>query len=158
MDFPLSDLLDPQRCYDFLVPLLQPEGLRCPRGCRFEDAYVHKRDCAPVLDYRCRACGHCFNTFTGTVLQGTKLSVVQIVQLLRGIALGTATAQLAREMETDRRWLLVRRHQLQSLACQARSKTPWPDRVVEADEMYQNAGGKRAVARQPRRSATTSWQ
>lgn len=158
MDFPLNDLLDPQSCYDFLVPLLQPNGLCCPRGHSLSEAYVHKRDQAPVLDYRCKTCGRCFNAFRGTIWQGTKLSVVQIVQLLRGIALGTPTAQLARELETDRRWLLVRRHQMQSLACQSRSKTALPDGVVESDEMYQNAGEKREMARQPGRSSTTACQ
>ena len=104
--------------------------------------YIHKRDRAPILDYRCKGCGRCFNIFTETVLQGTKYNAVHIVQLLRGIAQGVSTARLAREMGVDRKWLLVRRHQLQQLAAQARSKAPLEDEVTEADEMYQNAGGK----------------
>jgi hypothetical protein len=30
MDFPLTDLMDDQTCYDFLVTLLHPNGLACP--------------------------------------------------------------------------------------------------------------------------------
>lgn len=146
MDFPLEELLDPQRCYDFMLPLLHPDGLRCPNGHPLAECYVYKRGRAPVLDYRCKTCGRCFNLFTGTLLQATKYTVVHIVQLLRGIAQGVPTAQLAREMGVDRKWLLVRRHQLQELARQALSRDPLPDCVVEADEMYQNAGEKGRAA------------
>jgi len=146
MDFPLGDLLDPERCYDFLLSVLHPHGLGCPNGHALEEAFIHKRDRTPILDYRCRTCGRCFNLFTGTVLQGTHYNEVQIVQLLHGIAEGKPTAQLAREMGVDRKWLLIRRHQLQSLGSQARSQEPLPDPVVEVDEMYQNAGEKRRTA------------
>ena len=146
LDFPLNDLLDPQACYDFLVPLFHPGGLRCPHGHVLADCYVHERHRAPIAHYRCKSCGRCFNLFTGTVLQGTKYNVVQIVQLLRGIAQGVPTARLAREMGVDRKWLLVRRHQLQDLLAQARPQSPLPDHTVEADELYQNAGEKRRTA------------
>jgi hypothetical protein len=32
MIFPISELLDEQRCYDFLLRVLHPEGLHCPSG------------------------------------------------------------------------------------------------------------------------------
>jgi len=146
MDFPLGDLLDPERCYDFLLSVLHPHGLGCPNGHALEEAFIHKRDRTPILDYRCRTCGRCFNLFTGTVLQGAKYNAVQMVQLLHGIAEGKPTAQLAREMGVDRKGLLIRRHQLQALGSQARSQEPLPDGVVEVDEMYQNAGEKRRTA------------
>lgn len=146
MDFPLEPLLDPQSCYDFLLDLLHPHGLGCPRGHPLADCYVHERHRAPILHYRCKSCGRCFNLFTDTVLQATKYNAVQIVQLLRGIAQGVSTAQLAREIGVDRKWLLVRRHQLQNHALRARNQAPLDDRVVEADEMYQNAGEKRRAA------------
>jgi len=158
MDFPLGDLLDPQRCYDFLVSVLHPSGLGCPNGHPLEEAFVHKRDRAPILDYRCKTCGRCFNVFTGTVLQGIKYNEVQVVQLLHGIAEGKPTAQLAREMGVDRKGLLIRRHQLQALASQARSHTPLPDAVVEVDEMYQNAGEKRGKARRSGGSSSSPGQ
>ena len=150
MDFPLGDLLDPQRCYDFLASVLHPHDFGCPNGHPLDDAFVHKRDRAPILDYRCKTCGRCFNILTGTVLQGTKYNEVQVIQLLHGIADGKPTAQLAREMGVDRKWLLIRRHQLQFLASAARPKRPLADAVVEVDEMYQNAGEKRRMASRSR--------
>ena len=146
MDFPLGDLLDPERGYDFLLFVLHPHGFGCPQGHALEEAFVHQRDRAPILDYRCRTCGRCFNLFTGTVLQGTQYNEVQRVQLRHGIAEGKPTAQRAREMGVDRKWLLIRRHQLQSLGSQARSQEPLPDAVVEVDERYQQAGEKRRTA------------
>ena len=77
MDFPLRDLLDPERCYDFLLSVLHSHGFGCPQGHAREKAFIHKRDRAPILDYRCRTCGRCFNLFTGTVMQGTKYNEVQ---------------------------------------------------------------------------------
>jgi transposase-like protein len=152
MYFPLRDLLDPPACYQFLTDVLHPKGLACPNGHRLERCRVYRRHRAPVLDYRCRACGRCFNLFTGTVLRGTHYTPVQLVQLLRGITNGTPTARLAREMGVDRKWLLDRRHQLQALAERARRQR-LPDQVTESDEMYQNAGEKRPQACRPRRPA-----
>ena len=94
MDFPLLDLLDDEACYDFLVDSLHPKGLRCPR-CRGRRYVVHRAHRHPVLDYRC-GCGRVFNAFTGTALQGTQRSPAHLVLLLRGIAQGVPTAQLAR--------------------------------------------------------------
>ena len=158
MDFPLTDLLDRERCYDFLFSVLHPHGIGCPNGHPLEEAFIHKRDRAPILDYRCKTCGRCFNLLTGTVWQGTHYNEVQIVQLLHGIADGKPTAQLAREMGVDRKWLLIRRHQLQSFGSQARFQEPLPDPVVEVDEMYQNAGEKRGSASRSGRSASSKGQ
>lgn len=158
MDFPLNGLLDSRRCYEFLLPLLHPKDFHCPNGHPLTEAYIHKRDRDPLVDYCCKTCGRFFNAFSGTILSGTKLRPVQIVQLLRGIAQGTPTAQLARELETDRRWLLVRRHQLQALAEKARNRKPLADQTVEADELYQNAGEKRRTALGAHRSASAARQ
>ena len=71
MDFPLTDLMDQDACYRKIVGLLHPGGLTCP-VCRSSDRLrVHRRHRAPVLDYRCTACGRVFNAFTGTDLDGT---------------------------------------------------------------------------------------
>ena len=158
MDFPLGDLLDPERCYDFLLSLVHPHGLGCPNGHSLDEAFIHKCDRTPILDYRGKTCGRCFNLFRGTVLQGTHYNEVQIVQLLHGIAEGKPTAQLAREMGVDRKGLLVRRHPLQALASQARSPKPLPDAVVEVDEMDQNAGEKRRKAFRSGGSSSSTGQ
>src|SRR5262249_4875333 len=62
--------------------------------------------------------------------------------ILRGIAQGVSTAQLARELDCDRSHLLTLRHRLQDLAFRLRDGLPLDDPVVEADELYQNAGEK----------------
>jgi transposase-like protein len=143
IDFSLIELLDQNKCYDFLVEILHPDGLRCPNGHGLEETHIHRHDRAPILLYRCDVCGRFFNAFTETTLQGTRYSVVQIVQLLQGIVKGESTARLAREMKVSRRWLMDWRHKLQAFVEQIQPTGPLPDTVVEADEMYQNAGEKK---------------
>lgn len=158
MDFPLGTLLDPCRCYEFLIRVLHPRGLRCPNGHTLKHAYVHKRDRAPILDYRCKTCGRCFNAFTGTVFQGTKHNAVAVVQILRGVWQGVTTSQLSREMGCSYKWLLEWRHKLQALASDHRVGRLWSDTAVEADEMYQNSGEKRRPAPRPGRPPASARQ
>lgn len=159
MDFPILDLMDADACHRFLVHTLHPGGLRCPT-CRREDALaIHDRHRPPVFDYRCRRCGAVFNAYTGTPLQKTHRTPAQLVLILRGIWQGTPTAQLARELNCDRKHLLTLRHKLQGLAERAASQTgPVAGLQTEADEMFQNAGEKRPSAPRPRRPATTAGQ
>lgn len=157
MEFPLHELMDEQACYDKLVQVLHPEGLVCPR-CRCCDETVHRARRAPVLDYRCKACGRVFNAFTGTILQGTHKPPSQIMLILRGVAQGVSTRQLAREMGLSRWHLLELRHKLQANAAAGRDRTQLPDAVTEADEMYQNAGEKRHSAPRSRRSAPSTCE
>jgi transposase-like protein len=52
--------MDQDDCYHKLVSLLHPGGLSCP-ACRSSDRHhIHRRHRAPVLDYRCAACGRVF--------------------------------------------------------------------------------------------------
>ncbi len=85
-----------------------------------------------------------FNLFTGTVWSGTHYDCKTIVLVLRGIAQGTPTLHLAEELNLDYSTLLDRRHRLQEQAL-CGERVGLPDREVEADEMYQNAGGKVSV-------------
>jgi transposase-like protein len=151
MDFPIAGLLDQDACYAKLVGWLHPDGLACPQCGARHGLTVHRRHRAPVLDYRCTACRRVFNAFTGTALQGTRRRPADLVLILRGFAQGVPTAQLARELECDRKELLALRHRLQHLAWRFRDKSRLGDPVVEADEMYQNAGEKRRAAHRPGR-------
>ena len=54
--------------------------------------------------------------------------------VLRGIAQGVPTLQLAEELDLDYSALLGRRHQIQKQALEG-GRTGLPDQVVEADEM-----------------------
>jgi transposase-like protein len=117
---------------------------------------VHRRARAPVLDYRCGHCRRVFNAFTGTALHGIRRRPSALVLIVRGIAQGVPTAQLARELECDRSELLNLRHRLQDLAFRNRDRMPLDDTIVEADETYQNARGKRRAASRSRGPATAA--
>src|SRR4051812_24676862 len=149
MDFPITDLMDEQACYDRLVQWLHPEGFACPRCHAADRMVVHRRGRDPVLDFRCGHCGRVFNAFTGTSLHGAKRRPAELVLILRGFAQGVPTAQLARELECDRSELLKFRHRVQDAASRGRDRTPLGDASTEADEAYQNSGEKGVVHDDP---------
>ncbi len=158
MDFSLSDYLDEGACYTKLVALLHPDGLACPRCGERQHLGVHRCHRAPLVDFQCGGCGRVFNAFTGTSLQGTHRRPSQLLMILRGVAQGTPTAQMARELGCDRKELLALRHRLQERARLHLDRNPLDDDVVEADEMYQNAGERRGPARRTRRPAAPARQ
>ena len=140
--FSLIELMDMQKCYDFLCTILHPEGLSCPKcQCSVQDSKIHRRDRAPVLIYKCTN-GHFYNLFTKTVWQGTHHPCAVIIRILQGVAQGVSTLHLSKELDIDRKHLLERRHKLQNGVAEACLRTPLPDEVTEVDEMYQNAGEK----------------
>ena len=140
--FSLIELMEVQKCYDFLCTILHPDGLSCPKcQCSVQDSKVHRRDRAPVLSYECTN-GHFYNLFTKTVWQGTHHPCPLIIRILQGVAQGVSTLHLSKELGIDRKHLLERRHELQNFVDKASIRTPLPDEVTEVDEMYQNAGEK----------------
>lgn len=140
--FSLIELLDIQKCYDFLCAILHPCGLRCPKcQCAVVDSTIHRRDRAPILVYKCTN-GHFYNLFTGTAWQGTHHKCSIIVRILQGIAQGVSTLHLAEELGIDRKHLLEHRHKLQNFVSEACNHAPLLDEITEVDEMYQNAGEK----------------
>ena len=143
MDFPLAEYLDEDACYAKIVAGLHPGGLICPRWGIGDRLKVHRRHHAPIIDYRCDACGRVFNAFTGTEFHKTHRRPSEILMILRGISQGTSTARLARELNRHRPHLLRLRHRLQARAMEAADSSPLAgDAEVEADEMYRNAGEK----------------
>ena len=146
MDFSIGDLMDEAACYLKLVAVLHPGGLACPRCGASEGLGVHRRHRAPALNYQCGVCGRVFNAWTGTPLQGVQRRPSELLLILRGFAQGVSTAQLARELGCGRMKLLAFRHTLQGNALVASDRSSLPDAAVEADEMYQDAGEKRAIA------------
>ena len=158
MDFPLADLMDEDACYQKLVGWLHPDGLACPRCGAREGLGVHRRHRAPILDYRCKGCRRVFNAWTGTALQGSRRSVVELMLILRGFAQGVPTAQLARVLGCDRKELLTLRHRLQHAAWRYRDPSRLGDPTAEADEMYRNAGEKRCAAHRPARPSPAAGQ
>ena len=159
MDFAVVDLMDESKCYDAVLGWLHPGGFSCPRCGKTDRMIIHRRNRDPVIDYRCGHCGRVFNAFTQTTLAGTHYRPSEIVLILRGIAQGQTTASLARELGVSRGHLLALRHRLQESA-RATPDRPGTlsDAVVEADEMYQNAGEKRRSAHRQRRPAAAAGQ
>jgi transposase-like protein len=158
MDFPITDLMDEGACYATLVEWLHPDGFACPRCHQGDRMAVHRRRRPPVLDYRCGHCKRVFNAFTGTALHGVKRGPVELALIVRGIAQGVPTAQLARELECDRSELLNLRHRLQDLAFRNRDRMPLDDEVLEADEADENAGEKRRPAPRSRGPAAAAGE
>jgi transposase-like protein len=158
MDFPIADLRDEVACYAQLVAWLHPDGLACPRCAAHDGLIVHRRHRVPILDYRCKGCHRVFNAFSDTLLHGLRRRPSELVLIVRGIAQGVPTAQLARELGCDRSELLALRHRLQHAAWRFRDQRRLDDRVVEADEMYQNAGEKRHPTSRSRRPAAAASQ
>jgi hypothetical protein len=156
MDFPITDLLDEQACYDWLGARLYPRGLACPDCGRKRGRGVHRRHRAPVLDYQCPRCGAVFNAFPDTALAGTHCRPSELALILRGIARGEPTARLARELGCSRRHLLDLRHRPHHYAARFLPQQPLPDEAAEADAMYQNAGEKREGTPRSRRPAAAA--
>lgn len=157
LDFPLTELMDEDACYDRLVEALHPDGLACPR-CGGDRLGVHRRHRAPVIDYRCRDRRRVFNASTGTAPQKTSRRPSALVLIPRGIAQGASTARLARELGCDRMKLLELRHGLQDRAAAGLDPSPPPEAVVEADECHVNAGGKRCAPPRPGGPAPATGQ
>ena len=144
--FPITELLDEQACYEFLLRVLHPKGLRCPAGHGVVTGQApHMSDRAPVVDYRCRRCGKVFNVFTHTLWSGTHYSCRQIVLLVRGFAQGVPTLHLARELKLDYETVLLRRHGWQE---QALKKSP--DAVARSSD---RSGRDVSECRRKRRAA-----
>jgi transposase-like protein len=116
MTFPIQELMDEQKCYDYLLKVLHPQGLKCPNGHALRPGQKpHDRHRAPVCDYRCAECRCVFNAFTNTVWSGARYTCVQMVLLMRGIAQGVPTEHLADELGIDRSHVLAKRHEIQQL-------------------------------------------
>jgi hypothetical protein len=66
--FSTVELMDEQKCYDYVVEILHPGGLCCPE-CKspVEQSKVPRRDRAPILYFRC-SCVRDYNAFSGTGL------------------------------------------------------------------------------------------
>jgi len=125
MASPITELLDEQVCYEFLVSVLHPKGLQCPAGHRVAAGQAPPMsDRAPVVDYRCRRCGKVFKVFTHTLWKGTHYSCRQVVLLVRGFAQGVPTLPLARELKLDYETVLTRRHGWQEQALKKSADAP----------------------------------
>lgn len=148
MLFPMIELMSPENCYQWLLDHLHPDGLRCPH-CRSYERWVHRKDRAPLLDYRCKGCHKTYNLFSGTEFEKSHLSLTQIVLLIRGICKGESARTIAEEIGVSRQTVQTRRQRLQERAYEALPQDVLPDEETETDEMFANAGEKRYTSSEP---------
>jgi len=147
IDFPIDELLDEVECVSWLERRLHPEGLRCPRCQASQRRLAQHNGAWPA--YRCQRCDRYYTLLTGTVFEKTRQPPSKVVLILRGIAKGEPTARLARELRIGRPRLHQLRRQIQQQLAACQSSASLADQVLEADELYQNAGEKK---RAPSRS------
>ena len=156
IDFPITELLDDATCVAWLEQHLHPTGLAYPRCHSTDRRLFRKHPFFPT--YRCRSCQRSSTILTGTVFVKTRQSPATIVLLLRGIAKGESTARLSRELTLDRKRLGELRQQIQTNLYETLPAEVMNGTVFEADELYQNAGGKKYAASQSRRSTAPTRQ
>ncbi len=151
MDFPITDLMSEKASTEWIMEYFHPHGLRCPHcGAAWAEASEFRRTKRSELTvYRCRGCRGIYNLYSGTVFEARQLRPAQVVLLVRGVLKGESAATLARELQMSRTTVTELRHLLQENAVRLQSETALKDNVVEADELFQNAGEKRRGAFRP---------
>jgi transposase-like protein len=150
IDFPIDDLLDEGACLSWLEQHLHPQGLSCPKCGASERRFAQQHGSWPA--WRCKACDRYYTLVTGTVFEKTRQPPSKVLLLLRGIAKGEPTARLARELKIGRARVHQLRQQMQQNLRDSRPREALPDEVLEADELYQNAGEKKRAAPRSARS------
>lgn len=143
IDFPLDGLLDEQACLNWLEQNLHPDGLRCPRCGQVERRRARKEGAIP--SFRCKDCDRYYTALTGTLFEKTRQPPSTLVLLLRGIAKGETTARLARELGISRKQMHTLRGRVQNSLYETLPTDVLDEPVLEADELYQNAGEKGAA-------------
>ena len=145
MDFPLVDLLGTTQSVLWLETYFHPQGLCCPKCQEAKTkARVFRHSKRGLVDYRCNSCHQVYNLYSGTLFAGSPLSPAKVVLLLRGICKGESSLVLARELQLSRTTVHTYRKKVQQNAYTLLEQNALPDTRTETDEMFQNAGEKRA--------------
>jgi transposase-like protein len=145
MEFPITDLMSEQASTEWIMEYFHPTGVRCPHcDAAWAEAKEFRRTRpSELIVYRCQRCRGIYTLYSGTIFQGRHLRPAQVVLLVRGVLKGESAASLARELGMSRTTITELRHLIQDNAAQMQSEKPLSDKVVEADEMFQNAGEKK---------------
>ncbi len=141
--------MDHEACLRWLEEHFHPNGLKCPH-CQadiIQASRFRRTKQSGLIVYRCKICRGIYNLYSGTVFEGRSFRPEQTVLFLRGVLQGESTAQLARELDVSRTLATEIRHQVQANAEREQAEDPLDDLEVETDEMFQNAGEKRRMAR-----------
>ena len=149
MDFPITELMDREACLEWLEEYFHPDGLKCPH-CQAERSqanWFRKTKKSDLDVYRCKVCRGIYNLYSGTVFEGRYFTPEQTVLFIREVLQGKSSAKIARELKISRTTATEVRHLLQANAEREQTSEPLSDLEVETDEMFQNAGEKRRMAR-----------
>ena len=159
MIFPIIELLDEGESSRWIGHYFHPQGLRCPQ-CKsgVEQARVFRHSKRGLVDYRCKRCDRVYNLYSETVFAGCGLSARQAVLLVRGVCKGESSLTLAAELGVCRSTVHLLRHKLQVNASELLPEGALVDSDTETDEMFQNAGEKRAAPRRSRRPSAAAGQ
>jgi hypothetical protein len=141
--FPIQSLLSYSKCYEFLLTILHPHGLKCRCGHAVSIGQkAHKYNKTGLPSYACIVCKKVFNVFSDTIFQGIHYDCISIVLFLRGILQGQTTLHLSIELKLNYKNLLDWRHKLQEFAYENRDVSMLSDTITESDEVFINAGSK----------------
>jgi len=145
MDFPIANLMSEQSSTELIMEYFHPNGVRCPHcqadwGEAREFRYMRR---STLTVYRCRRCRGIYTLYSGTIFAARQLRPSQVALLVRGVLKGESAATLARELELSRTIATELQRLIQANAVHLQPETPLNDVVVEADELFQNAGEKK---------------
>lgn len=145
MDFPITDLMSEKASAEWIMEYFHPTGMWCPHcGAGWARAFAFRTTRKSQLTvYRCRECRGIYNLYSGTIFEARQLRPAQVVLLVRGVLKGESAATLARELGMSRTTITELRHLIQQNAAHLQTEVALNDHVVEADELFQNAGEKR---------------
>ncbi len=160
MDFPIVELMDREACTAWLTRHFHPNGLKCPHcQASLDQSILFRQTKRSGLDVRrCKACRGIYNLYSRTAFEGRRFTPEQTILFLREVVQGKPTAKLSRELSISRTTGLTVRHLLQANAEQEQATEPLSDLEVETDEMFQNAGEKRRLARRSAGSTSKKGQ
>ena len=145
MDFPITDLMSEKASAEWIMEYFHPTGLQCPHceAAWAEASEFRTTRRSQLTIYRCRACRGIYNLYSGTIFEARQLRPAQVVLLVRGVLKGESAATLARELGMSRTTITELRQLIQANAAHLQTAVCLQDHVVEADELFQNAGEKR---------------
>jgi hypothetical protein len=153
IDFPIAALLDDSIWLIRLERHLHPAGFTCAHCGSPKRRVFREQGHFPAC--RWRASDGYYTLLTGPVFEKTRQRPATLVLLLRGLAKGEPTARLARGLGLSRKQVHTLRQRVQGNRNQSAPTRLMTGTTFEADELYQNAGGKKHAASRPRRSATS---
>jgi hypothetical protein len=99
--------------------------------------------------YRCLRCAGIYHLYSGTLFAESQLTPEPVVLLLQGVLQGRSSCPIGREIGLTEKTVRKGRHRLQAQAEHLQPATAWSDVETESDELFQNAGEKRAGTLRP---------